>query len=173
MATNKIIKHNLEETAHQLKTEGYSDSEIATSLSEESGEKISRYSVLRYFQSNGDAVQQRVKQREEVVEKAIDERLDVVKQLNQINKAAMHFLRQALESNDSNKAMKAMREVREQLEFQAKLLGDLPDQQVNINVEGDLIKFEQRIIQIVYEVLCDECRNEFAKRMEEYGEQFS
>ncbi|MFO7968327.1 MAG: hypothetical protein R6U44_12080 [Archaeoglobaceae archaeon] len=173
MRVNRIIELGLEEKASELKREGFSDYKIAKELSESAGVKVSQPVVWRYFNQNKDSVIQRAKQREEVVEKAIDKRLDVVDQLSKINKAAMHFLKEALQANDSNKAMKAMREVREQLEFQSKLLGDLPDQQININVEGDLIRFEQKVLQIVLEGLCDECREEFSRRMEGYREQLN
>lgn len=163
---NKIVKLSLEKSAHQLKTDGYSDNEIAQELSKIAGEKISRYSVLRYFQSNKDPIIQKAKQREEVVEKAIDNRLDIVNQLNRINKLALYILSDALKDKDYNKALKAIREVREQIEFQSKLLGDLPDQEININV--DLIQEQfNEFKQIILEGMCQDCKKKVSERLYE------
>ena len=174
MKTNTIIKLGLEENAHQLKTQGLSDSEIARELSKIAGVEISRYSVLRYFKSNKDPVIKRAKQREEIVSRAINNRLDVVEQLKAINQTAWELANKALESGDDRTAISILKEIREQIALQAKLLGDLPDQQININVNvhNELVKFEQKVIQIIQEVLRYDCRNEFAARMEELGNQF-
>lgn len=125
MAINRIIKLGLEEEANKLKSQGLSDYKIAEELSRIAGQKITQSTVWRYFNQNKDAVVKRVKQREEIVGKAINHRLNVVEQLKEINDAARSILMQALQAADFSTAIKAMREVREQLELQAKLLGDI------------------------------------------------
>jgi len=175
MRINEIVKLGLEETAHKLKAQGLSDSAIARELSKIAGKKISRYSVLRYFKSNKDPVIQKAKQREEIVSRAINSRLDVIQQLIDINRTAWNLANQALESGDAKTALRALREIREQIALQAKLLGDLPDQQVNISIDlnAQILRFEQNLIKIVHEVLCDVCRAEFERRLAELGEEFT
>jgi|GEM_PF-1302513 hypothetical protein len=171
MKVNRIVKLGLEQKAHELKTQGLSDTEIAQKLSEIAGEEISRFTVLRYFKSNKDLVIQKAKQREEIISRALNSRLDVVEQLNRINQTMWQLADDALRRGDSKTAIQALKEIREQISLQAKLLGDLPDQQININVNvhNELIRFEQKVIQIVYEVLCDDCRTEFSRKLEEIG----
>lgn len=173
MALNKIVKLNLEEQACELKQQGLSDYQIADKLSQLAGDKITQSSVWRYFNQNKDPIIQHAKQREEIVSRAINGRLDVVAQLNKINELALNLLAQAIDSNNSNQALKAMKEVREQLEFQAKLLGDLPDQHVNINIQSEVAKFEQKIVGIIAGGLCNECRARLESTLEGARESYN
>ena len=172
MKVNRIVKLGLEQTAHELKTQGLSDAEIAQKLSEIAGEEISRYTVLRYFKSNKDPAIQRAKQREEIVSRALNSRLDVVEQLNRINQTVWQLADQALSTGDSKTALKSLSEIRRQIELQAKLLGDLPDQQVQVNIDfrNQFLKFEQNLANLVLEELCYDCRRRVAERIEEFGE---
>ncbi|RLI71599.1 hypothetical protein DRP05_12790 [Archaeoglobales archaeon] len=175
MKVNRIVKLGLEETAHQLKTQGLSDSEIARELSKLAGEEISRYTVLRYFKSNKDPIIQKAKQREEIVSRAINNRLDVVEQLNRINQTVWQLANKALESGDSKTALQSLSEIRRQIELQAKLLGDLPDQQIKVDVEfkNQILKFEQNLINFVLEELCYDCRRRLERRIDEIGEKLN
>jgi hypothetical protein len=127
MAINKVIKYGLEAEANALKTQGLSDAEIARELSGRSGEKISRHSVWRYFNKNNDAVVARISQREEIVEKAMNERIDTVKQLITINRTTLLILKEAKMAGDMRTALKAIERIEKQLELQAKLLGDIQE----------------------------------------------
>ena len=175
MKVNRIVKFGLEEIAHQLKVQGLSESEIARELSKLAGEEISRYTVLRYFKSNKDPIIQRAKQREEIVSRAINSRLDVIEQLNRINQTVWQLANKALESGDSRTALQSLSEIRKQIELQAKLLGDLPDQQIKVDIEfkNQILKFERNLINFVLEELCYECRRRLERRINEIGEKLN
>lgn len=166
MAINKIIKFGLEEEASKLKEQGNSDQSIANELSKSSGQKITRSTVYRYFSnSNRDPVVRNIKQREEVISKAVNSRLETAEQLERINKAALYILKEALQSAEYNVALKAIREVTNQLELQSKIIGDISDQPtVNINfVQNQFNDFKQ----IVLGVMCDECRDRLSRKLQE------
>ncbi len=127
MAINKIIKLNLEEQANKLKAQGLSDYKIAEELSKIAGVKITRSTVYRYFSSNHDPVVNRIKQREEIVTKAVNGRIDAVQQLIAINNETLRILEEAKASGDLKTALRAIERIEKQLELQAKLLGDIQE----------------------------------------------
>ena len=65
MAINAIEKHGLEQLAYDLKNAGKSYSEIAETLSETTGTKITKSSVYRYFDTHTNI-------RDEIVKDIID-----------------------------------------------------------------------------------------------------
>lgn len=164
MAINRIIKLGLEEEAGRLAADpGMNKSKIAAELSRISGQEITRSTVQRYFQANGDPVQKAVKTREEIVARTINERLDTVGQLRVINETAVRILNSNIADNPRT-AIMALREIREQLALQAKLLGDLPaDGSVTINILQNPIFAEFQTI--VEGVICDECRQCLRERL--------
>jgi len=166
MATNRIIKLGLEEQAGRLATDPtMNPGKIARELSRISGQKISRGSVLRYLEANADLVQQVVKAREEIVARAVTERLDTVAQLREINDKATKILT-ATQDGDPRTALLAIREIREQLALQAKLLGDLPpDGAIAINILQNPLFVEFQTI--VEEVMCPACRDRLRARLRE------
>jgi len=166
MATNRIIKLGLEEQAGQLAADPtMNPGKIATELSRISGQKISRGSVLRYLQANSDPVQKAVKAREEIVTRAVNERLDTVAQLRTINDHATKILT-ATKDDDPRTAILALREIREQLALQAKLLGDLPpDGAVIINILQNPLFVQYQTL--VEEVMCPACRDRLRARLRE------
>ncbi len=127
MAINKIIKLGLEEQANELKAQGLSDYKIAEELSKIAGIKITRSTVYRYFSSNHDPVVNRIKQREEIVTKAVNGRIDAVQQLIAINNETLRILEEAKASGDLKTALRAIERIEKQLELQAKLLGDIQE----------------------------------------------
>ena len=166
MAINRIVKLGLEEDAGRLAADPtMNPGKIARELSRISGQKISRGSVLRYFQANADPVQQAVKTREEIVTRAVTERLDTVAQLKRINDEATKILT-ATQDDDPRTALLAIREIREQLALQAKLLGDLPpDGAVIVNILQSPVFVEFQTI--VEEVMCPACRDRLRARLRE------
>lgn len=166
MATNLIIKLGLEEQAGRLAADPtMNPGKIATELSRIAGRKISRGSVLRYLEANSDPVQKAVKAREEIVTRAVNERLDTVAQLREINDRATDILKATLD-DDPRTAILAIREIREQLALQAKLLGDLPpDGAVTINILQNPVFVEFQAI--VEEVICPACRDRLRARLRE------
>jgi predicted transcriptional regulator len=165
MAINRIIKLGLEEEANSLKAQGLSDYQIAKELSERSGEKITQSTVWRYFNKNNDVVLNRIKDREEIVTKSINTRLDTVQQLISINEDTKLILQEAKLSGDLRTALKAIERIEKQLELQAKLLGDISDQPiVNISfIQNQFTEFKQLIL----EVMCDECRGRLSTKLRE------
>ena len=127
MAINRIIKLGVEKEANKLKAQGLSDYEIARQLSKISGQKITQSTVWRYFNKNRDPVVNRIKQREEVVTKAVNTRIDSVQQLISINNETLKILEEAKLSGDLRTALKAIERIEKQLELQAKLLGDIKE----------------------------------------------
>ncbi|RLI74997.1 hypothetical protein DRP05_15480 [Archaeoglobales archaeon] len=127
MAINRIIKLGLEEEANILKAQGLSDYQIAKELSERCGQKITQSTVWRYFNRNKDPLVQHVKQREEIVTKAINGRIDSVQQLIAINEETIRILKEAKAAGDLKTALKAIERIEKQLELQAKLLGDIQE----------------------------------------------
>ena len=166
MATNLIIKLGLEKQAGRLAADPtMNPGKIATELSRIAGRKISRGSVLRYLEANADPVQQAVKAREEIITRAVTERLDTVAQLREINDKATKILT-ASQTDDPKIALLAIREIREQLALQAKLLGDLPpDGAVTINILQSPVFVEFQAI--VEEVMCPACRDRLRARLRE------
>jgi len=138
---NKIIMHGLEDRANELRSEGRSQSEIASILSEESGVKISQMSVSRYFQAKREEETKRIKEAvnntEELKQKAASQYLDV-------NKALLYFLKDIKDAITECKQKDVSPEKRSQLynaalrdlEILSKRLGEISDQptQVVINV---------------------------------------
>jgi len=127
MAINKIIKYGLEEEANSLKLQGLSYAQIAKELSEQSGKQISKQNVYNYFKQNNDPVVKNVKQREEIVTKAINGRLDTIQQLLEINRETYQILQEVKASGDHKTALKAIERIEKQLELQAKLIGDIKE----------------------------------------------
>lgn len=163
MATNRIIKLNLEEKAHTLKTEGKSEADIAEALTTVAGEKITRACVNRYFHANKDPIQIRTEQRTEVIQQAVQERLDTLQQLRDINQDTLDILKKAKTAKKGGDylALAAIQRIEKQLELQAKLLGDLPTQPtVNITlVENQFNEFKTAVLG----VMCPECQRRLAE----------
>jgi len=169
MATNLIVKLGLEARANTLRNSTdpvYSVRDIARILSEESGSTINFQSVQRYF-GKPDVVIQKVAARKEVLNKAIQERLDTVQQLRDINQDTLDILKAAKGDKDKGirgdpgLALAAIQRVEKQLELQAKLLGTLPTQPtINITVvENQFNEFKTAVLG----VMCPECQRRLAE----------
>ncbi|MEN6293884.1 MAG: hypothetical protein ABFD07_17940 [Methanobacterium sp.] len=78
MATNKLIKYNLENRAVDLKGEGKSFEEIASVLSKESKNKITSSSVFRFFESHEIAVAQAISKNDKLQAKVADIEINTV-----------------------------------------------------------------------------------------------
>jgi len=78
MATNKIIKFNLENRAIDLKGEGKSYEDIANILSEDSKNKITSSSVFRFFESRDVAVAQAISKNDKLQAKVADIQINTV-----------------------------------------------------------------------------------------------
>lgn len=137
MKQNRIIDVGLEEEAAQLRSQGISIRKMSEKLSELAGEKIAPSTVWRYFNDNKDPVRQAVARRVETVERSISHRLDVVEQLREINDVARSILLSTISTGEYTVAMKAMKRIQEQLELQARLLGDIVGDSVVIVVKWD------------------------------------
>jgi|Deesub1362A_J573_1020465.scaffolds.fasta_scaffold01674_6 predicted transcriptional regulator len=163
MAINRIIKLGLEEEANALKSQGMSDYQIAKELSERSGQRITQSTVWRYFNKNKDPVINRIKQREGILTKAVNGRINSLEQLITINEETITILQEAKIAGELRTALKAIERIEKQLELQAKLLGDISNQPIiNINlIQNQFNEFKQLIL----EVMCSECRSKLETKL--------
>src|SRR5882762_2631073 len=75
--------------------------------------------------------------------------LNVVRQLGVVNNVALTILQEARASKDQEIALKAIDRVMKQLEFQAKLLGDIDKPQVNIIISPEWLSIRSLIVQVL------------------------
>lgn len=78
MATNKLVKFNLEQRAINLKGQDKSFEEIASILSDESKNKITSSSVFRFFESRDIAVAQAISKNDKLQAKVADIQINTV-----------------------------------------------------------------------------------------------
>lgn len=72
MATNKIIKYDLETRAKELKGQQKTNEDIAKILSDESKNKITLSTVFRYFESNKRAMAQAIEKSDKLKSKVVE-----------------------------------------------------------------------------------------------------
>lgn len=89
-------------------------------------------------------VAQEVRQAQEAKEEARG--LDVVKQLQDINKISREILGDARKSEEPELALKAIDRIAKQLELQAKLLGDIDKPQVNVYLSPEWLDIRKTLI---------------------------
>lgn len=73
--------------------------------------------------------------------------LDVVKQLKTINAISLAILSEARKAEDHDQALKAIDRIMKQLEFQAKLLGEIDTPQINVLVSPEWQMVRSAIVQ--------------------------
>lgn len=124
---NKIILFNLTDRCKTLKGEGLSYAEIARALSNESGKRISAVNVGRYFKAETLALSEAVSANTKLQTKKAETHLNVIQQLTDINRDTLSILKAAKAARDHKTALLAIQRVQQQLELQAKLLGDIDE----------------------------------------------
>jgi len=119
---NKIVKLGLEKIVHELRNQGLGYHAISKVLEEQHGVKISFMSIKRYFESVDLAAES-----PEVRKNIVKDKIDTVQQLKEINRVIWELMNNAIKQGDKTTILRAAKEIREQLELQAKLLGDIQE----------------------------------------------
>jgi len=155
MAINKIIKFNMEERALVLKEKNnLSLDEISSTLSEESGEQISRASVHRFFASREKDKQIAVAKSHKLMATVAEAEINTVTKRQELIKKLEGYADIAAKQGDIKTAIDALKEATSALNSLDKLLGKYettPTIQVNlnqVNIDGEKRELLERIAAI-------------------------
>ncbi|MDD4429622.1 MAG: hypothetical protein PHG64_14710 [Paludibacter sp.] len=130
MAKLKIVKLNLESRAQDLKTEGKSLNEIATILSTETKQHISKSNVYRYFESNESVKAIAIEKRESLQSKIIETEVETI---NRRLKSIDHLWNKIQASEDLHEIAYATKVYNESIDGVAKELGKFPTPGIHID----------------------------------------
>lgn len=134
MRINNIVKLSLESRAKELRGEGKSLEEIASILSSEAGQMVTRSSVYRYFASNDKAAAQVIEKTDKLKAKLIETEINTINQRLGIINSLIKTAEKAYEDGDSRAAVLAYRAATEAQDSLDKRLGKLKAPATNINV---------------------------------------
>lgn len=109
MATNKIIKYNLEKRAVDLKGQGKTFDEIAVILSDESKNNISSSSVFRFFESHEIAVAQAISKNDKLKARVADIEINTVNKRYDLIDKLINLSERAADAGEFNAAQAALR----------------------------------------------------------------
>lgn len=131
MATNKIIKYDLETRAIALRGAEKTFEEIADILSKESKNKISLSTVFRFFESNDKAMAIAIEKNNKLSAKVAEVEISTIEDRQKIIKGLLSLASGALEDRDRVAAYKVATEAIDSLD---KRIGKLTNNQgVTIN----------------------------------------
>jgi len=105
MRVNNIIKFNLETRAKELRWESKSMEDIACTLSEESGQQITKSTVFRYFESNDKIAAQLIEKNDKLKIKVIETEINTVEKRIEIIDSLLKIAEQAQECGDLRAAV--------------------------------------------------------------------
>jgi len=136
MRVNNIIKFNLETRAKELRWESKSMEDIACTLSEESGQQITKSTVFRYFESNDKIAAQLIEKNDKLKIKVIETEINTVEKRIEIIDSLLKIAEQAQECGDLRAAVLALRAATEAQDSLDSRLGKLkaPSNTNNINI---------------------------------------
>ncbi|HZK88151.1 MAG TPA: hypothetical protein VFC27_03270 [Anaerovoracaceae bacterium] len=100
MRVNNIIKFNLETRAKELRWESKSMEDIACTLSEESGQTITKSTVYRYFESNDKIASQMIEKNDKLKIKVIETEINTIEKRIEIIDTLLKIAEQAQECGD-------------------------------------------------------------------------
>ena len=141
---NKLILFGLEDSCKRLKGEGLGYAAIARALSKECGKRIYSVNVSRYFQAEKAALSEAISASAKLQNKKAETHLNVIQQLNDINRDTRAILREAKKAHDAKTALLAIQRVEKQLELQARLLGDIDDSPKVVEIREVYINEQNR-----------------------------
>ncbi len=131
MATNKIIKYDLETLAIDLRGKEKTFEEIAEILSKESGNKISLSTVFRFFESNDKATAIAIEKNKKLSAKVAEVEISTIEDRQTIIKGLLTLATEAVEDRDRVAAYKVATEAIDSLD---KRIGKIsPNSNVTIN----------------------------------------
>lgn len=154
MAVNKIVKFDLEHRAIELRGKNLSQNDIAETLSEESGEKISMHSVHRFFASHDRAKANAVAKSDKLMAAVAEAEINTVTKRQELIKKLEGYADTAAKNGDIKTAIDALKEATSALNSLDKLLGKYETTltvQVNlnqVNIDGEKRELLERIAAI-------------------------
>jgi len=136
MRVNNIIKFNIETRAKELRWDSKSMDEIASILSEESGQQITKSTVFRYFESNDKIAAQLIEKNDKLKVKVIETEINTIEKRLVIIDSLLKIAEQAQECGDLRAAVLALRAATEAQDSLDNRLGKLkaPSNTNNINI---------------------------------------
>ena len=136
MRVNNIIKFNIETRAKELRWDSKSMDEIASILSEESGQQITKSTVFRYFESNDKIAAQLIEKNDKLKVKVIETEINTIEKRIEIINSLLKIAEQAQECGDLRAAVLALRAATEAQDSLDSRLGKLkaPSNTNNINI---------------------------------------
>ena len=136
MRVNNIVKFNLETRAKELRWESKSMEDIACTLSDESGQTITKSTVYRYFESNDKIASQMIEKNDKLKIKVIETEINTIEKRIEIIDTLLKIAEQAQECGDLRAAVLALRAATEAQDSLDSRLGKLkvPSNTNNINI---------------------------------------
>ncbi len=171
MITNQIIKLNLEPRIAALKTAGKTEREIASILSQEVNQKVSRSAIHRYLAGNVKIAQQAVEANSKLKVKVAEMELNTVEERHRVIDKVKNLADQAESVGDTRTALYALRIAISALDSLDERLGDISRApQVNVDVG---IQFNQEVMELkalYIGELCPGCKRKVHNRLQEVAE---
>ena len=136
MRINNVVKFNLESRARELKWQGRSLGEIADTLSDESGQVITRSAAYRYFESHDKIAAQMVEKNDKLKIKIVETEINTITKRLEIIDALLKIAETAQGQDDLRAAILALRAATEAQNSLDERLGKLkaPSSTNNINI---------------------------------------
>ena len=136
MRVNNIVKFNLETRAKELRWENKSMEDIASTLSKESGQQITKSTVFRYFESNYKIAAQVIEKNDKLKVKVIETEINTIEKRIEIIDSLLKIAEQAQGCGDLRAAVLALRAATEAQDSLDSRLGKLkaPSNTNNINI---------------------------------------
>ena len=125
MRINNIIKFNLETRAKELRWESKTMDEIASILSEEFSQQITKSTVFRYFESNDKIAAQVIEKNDKLKIKVIETEINTISKRLEIIDSLLRICEQAKERGDLRAAIQALRAATEAQDSLDERLGKL------------------------------------------------
>lgn len=151
MGTNKIIQYCLETRAKELREENKSFGNIATILSDESGQSIARSSVHRYFQSIEKDKAQLIEKNDKLKAKVVEAEINTINECLNCIVELKAICEIAKKEGNTKDAIQAIDKIYTGLDMLNKVLGKYPtgpQVQFNfqeVNVDATREKITRRI----------------------------
>jgi acetaldehyde dehydrogenase (acetylating) len=136
---NKIVKFDLDERAVHLRGEKQlSFNEIATTLSDESGEKISKASVQRFFEARDRDRQKAVAMSSKLQAKVTEAEINTLTDIIECHDDLKFICKEAMKSGDYKTAIQAIDKRLSSIDLMNKALGKYQTTPQNVFANSDV-----------------------------------
>lgn len=143
MAVNKIVHLCLESRAKELKESGKSLDEIASILSTEVKQKITKSSVFRYFETNKIIASQVIEKQDKLKAAVVEAEISTIEQRKQVITGLLGL---AMDAQNEHARVLAFKAANEALDSLDKRLGQVsPDNQTVINITQNNLTIKDKI----------------------------